>query len=380
VLLGLAQVAALANETAVRRLTELLGPERSCAGALGRIYWPGFTRDGPPAEHTLFRIEELRRQAKGQSMDTFLLINLFQLFAARYREGALLTAARLALERDRDAWRRAAAAAERDLAAAGEAEGRARQECDRLRQECATARQVIRSLQGDLAAARDAAAPARPETFDELAAELERAWDENRRLAAEAEATRQEAAELRAELRVHQENWALFREAQPVSALAPGSAGGHGRQFATVADALRAAADEFGDVLTVWEDAARAAAASPFGMPAKVFQALEAIAEVGRAYFLARDGGPPLGPVEHAFACRVPFKYTGFESQTTLSLYGAQRVFHHGERSRQMQRHLTLGGGTTNNCLQIYFDFDDDSRRVLIGYCGRHLPYHRQRT
>jgi hypothetical protein len=45
-----------------------------------------------------------------------------------------------------------------------------------------------------------------------------------------------------------------------------------------------------------------------------------------------------------------------------------------------MQRHLTLGGGTTNNCLQIYFEFDDDSRCVLIGSCGRHLPYHHQRT
>ncbi len=101
---------------------------------------------------------------------------------------------------------------------------------------------------------------------------------------------------------------------------------------------------------------------------------------MGRAYFQAKDGGPPLGPVERAFACRVPFKYTGFESHTTLSMYGDERVFHHGEQSRQMQRHLTLGGGDTNNCLQIYFDFDDASQRVLIGYCGRHLPYHRQRT
>jgi hypothetical protein len=45
-----------------------------------------------------------------------------------------------------------------------------------------------------------------------------------------------------------------------------------------------------------------------------------------------------------------------------------------------MQRPLTLGGGDTNNCLQIYFDFDDASQHVLIGYCERHLPYYRQRT
>jgi hypothetical protein len=99
-----------------------------------------------------------------------------------------------------------------------------------------------------------------------------------------------------------------------------------------------------------------------------------------RAYFQSRNGGPPLGPLDQAFLRRVPFKYTSFESQTTLGLFGAERVFRHRGASRAMQRHLTLGGGTTNNCLQIYFDFDDATQRVLIGYCGRHLPYARQRT
>jgi hypothetical protein len=126
-------------------------------------------------------------------------------------------------------------------------------------------------------------------------------------------------------------------------------------------------------------DAYRSAEESPFSSPAKVFQALEAMAEVGRAYFESRNGGPPLGRIDQAFLRRIPFKYTGFESQTTRSLFGEERVFHHGGESRQMQRHLTLGG-TTNNCLQIYFEFDEPTQRVLIGYCGRHLPYARQRT
>lgn len=77
---------------------------------------------------------------------------------------------------------------------------------------------------------------------------------------------------------------------------------------------------------------------------------------------------------------RVPFKFTSFESPTTLSLFGADRVFHHHGQSRMMTRHLTLGGGGANTCLQIYFDFDDANRRALIGYCGRHLPYSTQRT
>jgi hypothetical protein len=148
----------------------------------------------------------------------------------------------------------------------------------------------------------------------------------------------------------------------------------------TVADALDRAAEHFPDTLEIWEEAKRSAEESSFGNPAKVYDALSAIAEVGRAYLHAREGGPPLGPIEHAFRRRVPFKYTSFESRTTMSIFGGERVFSHHGKKRQMRRHLTLGGGTTNNCLQIYFEFDEESKRVLVGYCGRHLPYSRQRT
>ena len=111
-----------------------------------------------------------------------------------------------------------------------------------------------------------------------------------------------------------------------------------------------------------------------------MFRALQALAEVGRDYFQAQQGGPPLGPLDRAIRRRVPYKYSPTESQSTLSQYGSERVFHHLDRSGQMVRHLTLGGGNRNNCLQLYFEFDDTNRRLLIGYCGRHLPFVRQRT
>jgi hypothetical protein len=47
-LLGLAQIVGLLGDPAGHRLAECLGPERSCAGGVLRIYWPGFTRDDPP--------------------------------------------------------------------------------------------------------------------------------------------------------------------------------------------------------------------------------------------------------------------------------------------------------------------------------------------
>jgi hypothetical protein len=379
-LLGLALVAALANTSAVQRLTKLLPNDPPWDNCPARIYWPAVA-DDVPSNQELFGPAELQRQLQTRALDQVLLAKFLEFSAGRYREGDLIRAARLAVDREEAAWRQVADAAERELKSLRGETRQAQEERERLRQECDTARQVIHSLQADVATLRDSTPPAaETHSFDELATELEKAWDDNRRLMAEIETERQQLAELREELRIHQENWDLLAASQTTAEQAARPTPTGERTFASVAEALQAAAEDFADVLVIWDEARRTAEQSPYRMPGKVYRALKAIAEVGRMYFQARDGGPPLGPVEQAFRCRVSFKYSGFESQTTLRLYGDERVFHHHNESRQMQRHLTLGGGDTNNCIVIYFDFDDATQRVLIGYCGRHLSYHRQRT
>jgi hypothetical protein len=379
-LLGLAQVAALVNASAVQRLAKLLPDDPPWENCPARIYWPAVA-DDVPCNQELFSPADLEQQLQTRALDQVLLTKFLEFSAGRYREGDLIRATRLAVDRERADWRQVADTAERELSSLRTETRQAVEERERLRQECDTAWQLIHSLQGDLAALRETKpATGTAQSFDELATELEKAWDENRRLTAEIENERLELAELREELRVHQQNWSLL-------AAAPASEGKVARPeptgeraFAEVAEALQAAAEDFADILVIWDDARQAADKSPYRMPGKVYRALRAIAEVGRAYFQARDGGPPLGPVEQAFSCRVPFKYSSFESETTMRMYGSERVFHLGNDSRQMQRHLRLGGGDTNNCIVIYFDFDDATQRVLIGYCGRHLHYHRQRT
>jgi hypothetical protein len=239
------------------------------------------------------------------------------------------------------------------------------------------ARRRVATLEAELAALQ---APRKAE--DEWVAELEKALGETDGLQVELGVSQGWAAELEAELRTCRDNWRALAEARgPTGAATPRHAAAAAvRDFASVHTALRAAAADFADIIDVWHDADTSAAASSFAVAEKAYQALQAIAEVGRAYFAARDGGQALGPLDLAFAGRVPFKYTPFESATTMGHYGAQRVFHDGGRSRTIERHLTLGGGQTNNCLQIYFDFDEHSRRVVVGYCGRHLPYGRMRT
>jgi hypothetical protein len=376
-LLGVAEVAVVADDRGVTRLSALLGPQLGHVGGGLRIYWPGLTCHSNPADHPSLSHEELVQKVSAGQLEKSLLMRFHDSAGARFREGELIRAARQALTRDRVEWQRAATEASAAAQAALADARQARQDSDRLRQQADEAGRLLLESRARIQELQIRAAHLEA---NELIPALEGSWDANCRLLAELEASRRRVADLEQALRAHEENWAQLAVAYQGPSKLDEPSQERPRDFETTAEALQTAAAEFSDVLEVWEDAVCSAAASPYAVAAKVFQALKAIAEVGRSYFAAKEGGPPLGRIEQAFAGRVPFKYTAFESATTLSHHGQQRIFHHRGRSLQMQRHLTLGGGTTNNCLQIYFEFDDDSRRVLIGYCGRHLPYHRQRT
>jgi hypothetical protein len=211
--------------------------------------------------------------------------------------------------------------------------------------------------------------------------EIDRAWSENDRNLVQLEDARREIASMQAELKTARENLELLaltpkvpnRESpSTVSAIAespvPDSA----------FDALQLASDRYGEMLDIWDYAWTSARESNFSGPSRVLEALQAIAEVGRRYFAALQEGQSLGPLEKLFRDRIPFKYASGESEMTMAMYGHERIFHCRGRKREIQRHLTLGGG--RNCIQIYFDFDETSGKVVIAYCGRHLPHYRQST
>lgn len=386
--MGLAHVGAVLDQPAAERIAKLLGHGFYVRDAVLGLYWPGLRQEGLPQGHHYWTLEQLQQSTKGSSLSHLLMNMMAPASAEGFLLGRVICAAYAAVGRQRGEEQRSEPVAAERLAATETELQQARQAQQKAQREAQTAQRHVQAMLDELAdlraqlAALRAASPATARADeDELASELERAWDENKRLRTDWETARRQLAELETDFRNYLDSSVLLWETRDAAdADVPSVPAGGGRSFATVADALRSAADEFVDVLVIWEDAEHAAEESLFTSPVKVFQALQAIAEVGRAYFKARNGGLPLGPVDRAFLNRVPFKYTCFESQTTLSLFGADRVFHHRGQSQQMQRHLTLGGGTTNNCLQIYFEFDNPTQRVLIGYCGRHLPYARQRT
>jgi hypothetical protein len=323
-LLGFAEVVSLADTDAAARLVQCVGTERACPGGAVRVYWPGFDRGVDPLLHPLRTAEQI---AQGEPLDQFLLRTFI------------------------------AAAAERV---------------------CPRRLSALAVPEPDVEPPPPAAAPApapEPPAADH-GEELERLRAENQRLACDAAAARMEAERLTADLERCQAELAAARAGRPVAARPKRKrlAARTEPEYGSILEALTAAGEQFGDVLTIWEDAVLSARRCDSNRASSVFRALQAVADVGRVYFEARRAGRAMGAIDEALSSRIPFKYTARESQTTLSQFGAERIFHHRGRSRLMLRHLTLARGDHKNCVQIYFEFDDETERVDVGYCGKHLP------
>lgn len=151
------------------------------------------------------------------------------------------------------------------------------------------------------------------------------------------------------------------------------------RTFGTVREALDAAAADFAGRLSIWKTAQESADASLFSRPEHVYRALLAIKEWVDGNAEAKATGKFTGTWEQHFKQRG-FKYAQKESQTTSTKFKRSRTFtDHGD-TKNIERHLTLGGGDKVNCLQIYFDLDDSQEKAIIAYCGEHLPYAGDRT
>jgi hypothetical protein len=179
---------------------------------------------------------------------------------------------------------------------------------------------------------------------------MDRAWSENDRSLVELEGARREIASLQSELataRVNLDLLALTAKRQMQEGPTAPAPTTKSPLPASAFDALRHASDRYGEILDIWDNAWNSAKGSNFAGPTRILEALQAIAEIGRRYFTALQDEQSLGPLEQLFRDRIPFKYACGESEMTMAMYGHERVFQCRGRKREIQRHLTLGGGAT---------------------------------
>lgn len=327
-LCGLAEVWAVNDKWTSYGLSDALGSRLSCFDGAVRTYWPGFTTTADPFQHPLLlpgRLRALETQAGGVSR--YLVRHLAPVSALRFTDSERLG-------------RRRAVVAE-----------------TRRRDAEAKAREIAQSS-----------------NVHEIEAQLLESWDARYRLEAALAASHKLVQELQDDLAAVRQNFALLTGPTLQEGAQLAEETFESEKPGTVLEALEAAAAEH-SLLDVWPSARASASESHFARPDHVHRALAAIAEVGQLYLEQRRTRKPLGKLEDRFEERG-FKYAPSDSQTTITKYGSERTF----KKKLFERHLTLGGGDRQNCLQIYFDFDDAKDSIQIAYCGVHLPYEGMRS
>jgi hypothetical protein len=213
---------------------------------------------------------------------------------------------------------------------------------------------------------------------------LELAIDENNSLLNQVRQLEKEKADLATEVEILKSNWNLFQQhqlladdeqaAEPVPETPEPD---------SVVAALEQIEGEFGNDLLILDSAKESARASEFARPVEAYQALMAIRDVGNLYFDSVRKGESMGGGAEQLSKRGFNQYSQTESETVKNdykKYGRYRDFMVNGSKRRIYQHLDLGGGDRKNCLQIYFEADRKLNKVIIAYCGEHLPFPRQRT
>lgn len=319
-LTGLAHVYEISREASFE-LTGLVGKVRSCFNGAVRLYWPGFDREGPYRRHTLYLPEDIREEG---SLRHQLFKTLSNVASAQFRKGKV--------------WRELKRQAQRER-----------------RKEFRDLREQVKDQETNP-----------EEVFDEFAEEMEALRDENEWLV-------ERVDQLEAEKANYEENLEVLRQQmgeEPEGVIEDIEEETEPRNFDSVLDAVQKGKEEFDEWIHIWSDAEDAAEESPFSRPNEVYEALGAIAEL--AELDAQDSDT--GPWDKFFEERG-IKYAPNERQVTMGKYGGERIFHDREtdRRKEIQRHLTLGAGSREECVQIYFDREEGTDKFAVGYCGMHL-------
>lgn len=328
-LCGLAEVWAINDKWTSFRLSDALGKRLSCFDGAIRTYWPGFAMSSDPLAHPLLfpnRVRALVQQS--QSVARYLIRHIAPVSALRFVESPRRVKRTQAAEEAR--------------------------------------RALLEERAKSIAASAD---------VPEIEAQLFDAYAKQYELETELQAARSKASDLAAELAAVRENFAVVAAAarQEQEELEEENDAAEHHEPTSVREALDKAAAEF-PVLDVWQSAREAADESHYARPEHVFRALTALADIAQLRQDQMKSRKPIGKLETLFEERG-FSYTPTDSQTTITQYGKDRTFMESGRKLRFERHITLGGGDRQNCVQIYFEFDDERGQVLLGYCGVHLPY-----
>lgn len=331
-LAGLAITRIVADPNVTFELSDILGNKLSVFDGGVRIYWPEFGTNDNPYRHELFLRRDLERYMPAERVQ--LISRPIMMFAAAtaIEDGPLYQRARqglLQLHHKKF-----------------EADGK-------LAREAIAASKLLKS--GENAALSKAI----ESLLEEVAAKTNLIEIHE----ATIESMTEEMENLRQTLYLIDKERSRTPETQD-AVIAPKS----------VLEAVGAAATQF-PTLRIWGSAHDAATRSLSNRAARVWETLEILADVASKYFAAKRQGKGLGaPLEDVFRKRGTPKYAPQDSETTTTMFKAEHTFSDGGRSVHFSKHFTIKG-KPQDCVQIYFEFDEHNERIDVGYVGEHLPF-----
>jgi hypothetical protein len=312
---GLAIVAEL-NDNAAWELTNQVGKEWSCYNAGLRIYWPHLDTKSNPRNHPLWTSERLMQKAKDTELASRLIRGvirkrLFSVSAYVVERPPLFD--RIDSERARQAFQEKALLATTFEEYKALAEDYARGNDD-LRHQLQQERAIIKQLREDL-----------------YRIQLTNAWTDSE------------------------------EEVAPVEDTPP----------ASVEDAVDRARRDFAQQLTFGDDVSDGISglASHAGPPDKILEYLRTLASMVDQ---RRGGGLGESPIQWLQNKGVN---ASTESETIQNSRDEmnKRTWHDGRKPRKFLTHLKPAEAAhPDRCVRIYFDWDEASAKVVIGWVGRH--------
>jgi hypothetical protein len=122
--------------------------------------------------------------------------------------------------------------------------------------------------------------------------------------------------------------------------------------------------------ITVLSRALNAAKRSLYAEPVHVYQALELLAGPYREY---RTGQRDRAGFEEALNASG-LRLAGSVGASVAGMHGEAYFVSHGKQRRLLEQHLLRGGGRDERyCLRVYFFWDDETRRAVVGWLPSHL-------
>lgn len=339
VLAGLAEVCVLSDTEAAFTLTDYLGSALSVFDGGIRIYWPAMQTGDSPFRHRLWtksRLLELRDERRDLIHEVSRQIMAISAGAAA-QDGPL--------------WRKT-----REVLA--KVHGKKHMDAVRAAKAAADAANLVSAQTVTDLAERLEDLLERSREKDEIIASLEVQLREKDAAFVQYEQQRAEEAEQASTRTLASSPLSIQRDLERIE---------------TVADALTAAEEDF-SILRVWDSARKSAIESP-AQPAharRTYETLRALSLVGSAYMEAVAKGDRY-QLDQALAAAGAPKYAPKDSKTTTSKYGHERTFTDNGRRYMFKRHFRFGQGSRENCVQIYFEFDEQAKRIDVGYVGLHL-------